>query len=182
MAGLEWIRGNRHACSKAARARAEEYSWPKIIERYANLYREVYDRKQAEKQAVAVIISNYNYSAYLAEAIQSVLAQTRKPDEIIVVDDGSTDNSRDIALSFGSAVKLISQQNAGVANARNTGITASKSSLIVCLDADDRLDRRYIESLLPAFTNDRALGVAWSKVAHITDEGPANRHGLGFQF
>jgi hypothetical protein len=50
MEGLEWIRSNRDACSKAARARAQEYAWPKIIERYANLYREVYERKSKQSK------------------------------------------------------------------------------------------------------------------------------------
>lgn len=164
MAGLEWIRENRHAVSKAARARAAEYAWERIIESYAALYREIYDRKQAEKQTVAVVISCYNYARYLATAVESVLAQTRKPDEIIIVDDGSTDETREVAASFGSAIKLISQQNAGVANARNAGISGSSSDFIVCLDADDALKPAYIETLRAALVADRALGAVWSKV------------------
>lgn len=164
IAGLEWIRENRYAASKAARERAAGYGWGKIIESYAALYRAVYDRKQAEKQTVAVVISCYNYARYLAQAVESVLAQTRKPDEIIIVDDGSTDNTGDVAASFGAAVKLISQPNAGVANARNAGIAASSSDFIVCLDADDALRPAYIETLRAALVADRALGAVWSKV------------------
>lgn len=86
---------------------------------------------------ISVIIPAYNAARYLGRAIQSVLKQTRPADEIIIVDDGSTDNTVEIAGQFGMQIKLICQANIGVSAARNAGILAAKSNWIAFLDADD---------------------------------------------
>jgi len=85
---------------------------------------------------VSVIIPVYNCEHYLAEAIESVLAQTYRPIEVIVVDDGSMDNSATITRSY-SGIQYIYQSNQGVAVARNTGIAAARGDFISFLDADD---------------------------------------------
>ena len=85
---------------------------------------------------ISVIIPAYNAALYLGEAIQSVLAQTLPAREIIVVDDGSTDDTAKVAESF-TAVRLIRQTNQGSAVARNTGIAASSGECLAFLDADD---------------------------------------------
>jgi glycosyltransferase involved in cell wall biosynthesis len=145
--GLEWIRSNRDACSKAARERAQAYSWPKIIEKYARLYGEVYQSRRNERHRVSVVLTSFNYAGYLAQALESVLGQTKKPDEVVVVDDGSTDNTAEIARNYADrGVKLIRQENQGVANARNAGIAATNCEFVICLDADDALHLRYIEA------------------------------------
>ena len=86
---------------------------------------------------ISVIIPAYNVDKYIARAIDSVLAQTRLPDEVIVVDDGSTDNTAGIVKGYGSHIRYIYQQNAGPSTARNTGIKAANSKWIAFLDADD---------------------------------------------
>ena len=88
---------------------------------------------------VSVVISSYNHEHYLAEAIQSVLAQTYPHFEVIVVDDGSTDGSWNVAQSF-SGVRCIQQENAGTpAATRNRGLQESRGEYVVFLDGDDRL-------------------------------------------
>lgn len=86
---------------------------------------------------VSVVIPCYNNELYIGEAIDSVLAQDYGNIEVIVVNDGSGDSSEDVIRSFGSRVRLISQENQGVSNARNTGIEAAQGSFIAFLDADD---------------------------------------------
>jgi glycosyltransferase involved in cell wall biosynthesis len=88
-----------------------------------------------EQPLVSVIIPVYNGERYLAEAIESVLAQTYRPIEVIVVNDGSTDGSADIAQSY--KIRYIYQPNQGVAVARNAGIAAARGDLIAFLDQDD---------------------------------------------
>jgi glycosyltransferase involved in cell wall biosynthesis len=86
---------------------------------------------------ITVVIPAYNTAEYIGRAIDSVLAQTRRPDEIIVVDDGSTDDTSGIVETYGSQVRLIRRENAGVSAARNTGINAATGEWIAFLDGDD---------------------------------------------
>lgn len=86
---------------------------------------------------VSVIIPNYNYAEFVDKAIESVLSQTYKNIEIIVVDDGSTDNSIDILSSYLSEIMLVSQSNSGVSSARNVGLAKASGEYICFLDSDD---------------------------------------------
>ena len=86
---------------------------------------------------ISVIIPCYNTERYLSEAINSVLAQEIQPLEILVIDDGSTDRSADVAKGFSGRIQLYRQPNSGAAAARNRGIEMSKGDLLAFLDADD---------------------------------------------
>lgn len=86
---------------------------------------------------ISVIIPCYNHGEYLTEAVDSIRSQDYSPVEIIVVDDGSTDNTADVSRELD--VKYIKQDNAGLSAARNTGIHQSRGELLVFLDADDWL-------------------------------------------
>ncbi len=99
------------------------------------------------KQAfsVSVIIPAYNAEAFLGRAVDSVLAQTRRPDELIVVDDGSTDGTRGLVQQYGERITYIHQEKGGAAQARNTGIAAAGSEWIAFLDADDRYPADKLE-------------------------------------
>ena len=88
---------------------------------------------------VSVIIDNYNYGRFLREAIDSALAQTYSQREIIVVDDGSTDDSREIIRSYGDKIKPILKENGGQASAFNAGWRQATGDLVLFLDADDKL-------------------------------------------
>jgi glycosyltransferase involved in cell wall biosynthesis len=87
--------------------------------------------------SVSVVIPCYNYGRFLGQALRSVLDQTLAPLDIVVVDDGSTDDSRQIAASFGARVRVLAQANQGVSAARNTGIAATNGEYVAFLDADD---------------------------------------------
>jgi glycosyltransferase involved in cell wall biosynthesis len=99
-----------------------------------------------EQPVVSVIITSYNYGRYLADAVRSVLNQTYPNIEIIIVDDGSTDNTKEIASLF--PVKYIYQTNQGVSRAKNNGIRNSQGQFFMCLDGDDRLFPTYVEKTL----------------------------------
>jgi glycosyltransferase involved in cell wall biosynthesis len=86
---------------------------------------------------VSVIIPAFNVAEWLAETIHSVLAQTHRPVEVIVVDDGSTDGTPLVAQGFGNAVKYIRRLNGGVGAARNAGFRASTGEYVAFVDADD---------------------------------------------
>lgn len=86
---------------------------------------------------VTVIIPSYNCEAYIAETIDSILNQTFRDIELIVVDDGSTDRTQEIVKGYGEPVRLITQQNARVCAARNRGIREAKGEFICLMDHDD---------------------------------------------
>ena len=88
---------------------------------------------------VSIIINNYNYAHFLRPCIQSALNQEESADEIIVVDDGSTDNSLEIAERFSRTITIIAKKNGGQASAYNSGFAASTGDLVCFLDADDLL-------------------------------------------
>jgi len=90
-----------------------------------------------QNDSVSVVIPAYNAGSHIARAIDSVLAQSLPADEIIVVDDGSTDNTAAIVKNYGDKVSYIYQKNSGVSVARNTAIEASKGTWIALLDSDD---------------------------------------------
>jgi glycosyltransferase involved in cell wall biosynthesis len=88
-------------------------------------------------KTIAVIIPAYNHARFLGRCLQSVLAQTRPTDCIVVVDDGSTDGTRDVVASFGNRITYVHQVNSGVSAARNSGIAIAATDYVAFLDADD---------------------------------------------
>src|SRR5215213_6400356 len=99
---------------------------------------------------VAAIIPVYNGASQIQRSIESVLAQTRQVDEVIVIDDGSTDQTADVVRSYGDRVRLLQQKNAGVAAARNHGMREARSQWIAFLDHDDAWLPEKIEEQLGA--------------------------------
>lgn len=99
------------------------------------------------KPLVSVIIPAYNAGKYIEMAVNSALNQSYPNIEVVVINDGSTDNTLDVLYQFSSIV-VISTENKGVSTARNMGIEASKGEYISFLDADDELDQNAIESLM----------------------------------
>ncbi len=91
----------------------------------------------ASEPLVSILINNYNYGRFLREAIDSALNQTYRNTEVIVVDDGSTDNSREIIASYGDRIIPVLKDNGGQASAFNAGFRVSKGDLICYLDSDD---------------------------------------------
>jgi len=121
---------------------------------------------------VSFVIPLYQTRRFVREAVESALAQTHRPVEVIVVDDGSTDGGvqalRD--LETGGRVRILSQAHAGTAAARNTGLRASRGEYLAFLDSDDRVDPRLVERLLPLVDGGGGCGLAYGSARRI-DEG-----------
>ena len=112
---------------------------------------------------ISVVIPCYNSVAYLGEAIASVRAQRRPVDEIIVVDDCSSDSSRNLAASLGTRC-LSTGRNGGPARARNLGVGAAGGDVIAFLDADDWWDPGHIEAVVGLLDRFPEAGVAFSRI------------------
>jgi len=114
-----------------------------------------------DRDTVSVIIPYYRASQTIARAVRSVLRQTVRPREIIVVDDGSPDDAAKAIKEFGSAVTLIRKPNAGAASARNVGIEHSRGEWIAFLDADDYWEPSKLERQLAFSEGVGLVGARW---------------------
>jgi glycosyltransferase involved in cell wall biosynthesis len=122
-------------------------------------------------KSVSVIIPTYNYARFVREAIDSVLAQTAPALEIIVVDDGSTDDTQAVLAAYGDRIRGIYQQNQGVGIARNTGIAAARGEYVAFLDSDDIWMPRKLECDVARFEADPDLGLVHCGAERIDSAG-----------
>ena len=122
-------------------------------------------------QKVSVIIPNYNYGRFLRQAIESALDQSFPPHEVIVVDDGSTDESREVLDSFGDAIIAVDQTNAGVAAARNKGAEIATGEYFAFLDADDFWHREKLEKQMDKFRLDDDIGFVHCALTNVDEKG-----------
>ena len=120
---------------------------------------------------VSIIIPSYNTAPYVREAVDSALAQTYKNCEVIVVDDGSTDATKEILAPYIAKQKIvyIYQKNKGLAGARNTGIRAAKGDYIALLDSDDLFLPEKISRQVEALEARPDCGACYSDLMHFTD-------------
>jgi glycosyltransferase involved in cell wall biosynthesis len=109
----------------------------------------------------SVIINNFNYGRFLNEAIDSALAQTYSRTEVIVVDDGSADNSQDIIVSYGERIIPILKENGGQASALNAGLATSRGELVCFLDSDDILLPTAVEKAADLLGTGEPAKVHW---------------------
>jgi glycosyltransferase involved in cell wall biosynthesis len=122
--------------------------------------------------SIDVVIPAYNASRFIEETIRSLLAQTYLPRKIIIVDDGSTDNTVEIIKSFKSElIELISVENGGVSRARNIGIKASEAEYVSFLDADDIWEPSKLEAQLRQLKQKPEAGVCYAGSQLINDAG-----------
>ncbi len=116
---------------------------------------------------VSVVIPVFNGERYLAEAIESVLAQTAPPFELIVLDDGSTDGSAAVADRYPSPVRRVSQANAGLAAAQNRGAEVARGDLIAYLDCDDLWEPEKLALQGAAIAADPSLDLVFGHVVEF---------------
>jgi glycosyltransferase involved in cell wall biosynthesis/SAM-dependent methyltransferase len=118
------------------------------------------NRRTGSDSAVAVVITTYNHARFLGEAIESVLAQIRPAADILIVDDGSTDDPGSVVARY-PGVRLMQQANQGLSSARNAGLRNAKTDKLIFLDADDRLLPNAVAAGLSCFANAPASGFVY---------------------
>jgi len=122
--------------------------------------------RAADASLVTVMITVFNAEAYLAEAIDSVLQQTHSWIELVVLDDGSTDASGEIAQSYGSALRYTRQENGGMGAARNSAIALATGAYFSFLDSDDRFRPEKIERQVAILEADPSIDMVFG---HMTE-------------
>jgi GT2 family glycosyltransferase len=123
-----------------------------------------------EAGLVSVIIPTHNRANIIGRAIESALGQTYRQLEVVVADDGSSDNTRALAESFGSRVTYVHQANAGVSAARNFGMRLSRGEFIAFLDSDDAWRPWKIEAQMAALRRHPEAGIVWTDMAAVDDD------------
>jgi glycosyltransferase involved in cell wall biosynthesis len=129
---------------------------------------------------VSVIIPAYNSEAFIARAIQSALDQDSPHKEIIVVNDGSTDNTLSVLESFGSRIRVFNQANAGAAAARNTGIEQSQGEFIAFLDSDDEWLPGRLQKCLQPMLDHTDIGLTFCHSIRRFPDGHEDIRGQAF--
>ena len=168
--GMRYCLDHQAILGANGRDMAKGYSWLNTCKKVAGVFRLALEDNPP---TVTICIPVYNYQDKVGRAIDSALAQTY-PVDIIIVDDGSTDNSWAVINEYAQKhdnVRAIQQENAGVAVARNKGISLSDSKYICCLDADDAIKPTFIESLIPTLEQDRSIGIAYTGLWYILPDG-----------
>lgn len=170
--GLHYCRQYRDALGDNGRELARQWTWEAACERASEVFRLAL---APEPATAAIVIPSYNYAGKVAEAVKSACAQTY-PDliDVIVVDDGSTDDTKAVVAALAESdrrVRYVHQPNAGVANARNRGISETSATYITCLDADDAIDPTFLETLIPHLEADRSLGLVYSGLRVVAGDG-----------
>ncbi len=144
--------------------------------------RRVIDNYSTRTPTLTVVIPLYNGAKFIEEALQSVLTQTWPADEIIVVDDGSTDNGAEIVSRVGKdrRIRLIQQTNSGQSAARNAGVDQAHGDLIAFLDQDDVWYSNHLAELVKPFLEIRGIALGWvySDLDEINEEGERIISGL----
>ncbi len=134
------------------------------------------------KPEVSVVIPAYNAEKYLAETIRSVLDQTYNSYEVIVVDDGSSDGTLEVARSFEPRIKALAKSNGGPASARNLAIRNSRGAYIAFLDSDDLWTPDKLERQVALLENNPAVGLTYSEALMFTEDNGERKIGdrIGF--
>lgn len=122
---------------------------------------------------VSIIINNYNYGSFISEAIDSALKQTYPNIEVVAVDDGSTDNSRQIIASYGEKIVPVLKENGGQGSACNAGFAISKGEIIIFLDSDDVLLPETVQHVVDAFKSDRNVAKVQYRLQIMDANGQA---------
>jgi len=124
---------------------------------------------------VSVIIPTYNRSMLVKEAIQSVLKQSLKDFELIVIDDGSTDNTSSVVKSINDTrIKYFYKENGGVSSARNLGLVKRKGEYVAFLDDDDLMPKNYLEVMICHLNENRDYKIAYSLFTDVYPDGKKN--------
>ena len=127
----------------------------------------------AKPPLVSIIVPCYNYGHLLNETLNNILEQSYENWECIIVDDGSTDNTSNVAKEFvnnNKQFRYVFQKNAGLSAARNTGLQHSKGSFIQLLDADDFIESNKLHSQVNVFIEEPTSDIVYSEVRYFSSE------------
>lgn len=172
--GYHWLMEHRKEVGSAARDLClSRFTWPKVMEQYAELYQRLLAGSRKKRPKVSVVMPCYNLARYLPAAVKSVLDQTMRDWELIIVDDASPDDTPNVAREYQRKDKRIrylrNEQNLYLAGALNAGIAAAKGRYILPLDADNMITPGTLAVLSDYLDQHRETAIAYGRVQFVTD-------------
>lgn len=129
---------------------------------------------ETDQDVISVIVPVFNGAKFITEALHSILAQEYTPLEIIVVDDGSTDETALAVQSFGASISYHYQENSGSSAARNHGIRLAQGHWLAFLDADDVWAQGKLHRQMAVFQQDPTIQIVWGHVIEFSNKLPVN--------
>lgn len=177
--GLAYCQEHAVALGANGRKAAKHFTWQRVADQVAAQYALTVDLdRRQDDGTVAVVIPLYNKASTILRAVRSVLAQTRYPECLIVVNNNSTDDygpelekARAEAEAVGMRMYVYTCEQQGVAHARNMGIAHSTEDFIVCLDADDEMLPDFIDKCRRELVWDRSLGIVYAAMEVVFPDG-----------
>lgn len=168
--GLDYCLRYKKVLGENSRELARQYDgWQEAMTKLRAVYENAI---RPDPATVSIVIPVYNKPQNeFIRAIDSAIAQTVPPDEVIVVDDGSDNGVDYSAIAESRGAKFIRQENKGVAEARNTGVRTSTGKYVVCLDADDALAPEFLVRCVPPLERDNSLGIAYTGLRWTKPDG-----------
>jgi len=175
--GLEYVIEHKDILSKNALSSSYLWSWDNSLEKLRSVFEYALEKKN-EDPTVSVIIPSFNYANKLEECVDSIVKQSYKPKDIIVVDDGSTDDTLDKVVEISDKyvdsdvkIRYIKKENGGVATARNLGAKHSDSKYLCFIDADDRIAQSYLMECVSHLESDPSLYIAYTGLTTVNKDG-----------
>lgn len=164
--GLDIVLANRGKwIAEGLQSIHDNYTWEIIAKQYLDQYEK---SAQVEHNGeISVVIPCYNLADQVVRAVESCLKQSHPPKEIIVVDDGSTDNPAHALLPYSDQITLIKLKNGGVSRARNVGIEHATGEFICCLDADDAITSDFLAATHKSITSNGLYGIAYTGINFV---------------
>lgn len=174
--GLQYCLKYHDDLSQNALKNASRNTWPSVMRQLHTIYDMAVNRSKAvDKWGVSVVIPCYNYGHTLERAVESVMNQTLPPTLVVIVDDGSQDNTPQIAdmlmARYEGVLQYIRTENRGVAHARNTGMAEVETRYACCLDADDEIAPEFLSVCVRALHRSPEMGLAYTRLLAIPQEG-----------
>jgi len=173
-AGLYYCLENRDRLGAAGREHVKQYQWKDIMGQYAQIYHDVVAADEYPVK-VSVVVPTYNYADFLPNCLRSLKEQTFNDFEVVVVNDGSTDNTLEVLdnleSELGVALRVINQDNQGLPAALNTGHKEALGKYIINLDPDNELESHALETLSESLDENPWLDVASGGLGMIQKDG-----------
>lgn len=173
-AGLHWISDNYDQVQATTGQQVSDYTWDKIIPKLLTVYQQAIEQfVPPASRKVSFVVPLYNSERTVLDTLRSIEGQTQPPHEVVVVDNNSTDDGvlKILQSVWTIPVRIVKESRQGVAHARNTGIAEAEGEYIVCIDADDKVDPKYVETVRVELDRNPTTGVAYSGLTVMSPEG-----------